>query len=133
MAAPQPLLQRREHLEQTASRDTLEHLDGIGYGNGRRDADKQVDVIRLNLLGDHRPAPLHANRVQHCPSFLSNRSGQHIAPILRTPDHMVGSLIDAITVCDDIDHASQFIPHGALRATAIPPLTQVRGFLAEIL
>jgi hypothetical protein len=48
---------------------------------------------------------------------------------------MVGRLIDAITVCHDANHVS----HGILfmytgQATdAIPPLTEVRGFLAETL
>ncbi len=46
---------------------------------------------------------------------------------------MVRRLIDIITFRDDIDHASQFIPQGAQSAPAIPPLTQARGFLAEIL
>ena len=133
VSAPQPFLQRRELLEQTASRDAHEHLDGIGHGIGRRDADEQVDVIRLNLLGNHRPTPFRTNRIQHHSCFLRHRSSQYVAPILRAPDHMVRRLIDAIPVRDNIEHASQFTPHGALRAPAIPPTIEIAGFLTEIL
>jgi hypothetical protein len=46
---------------------------------------------------------------------------------------MVSRLVDAIAVRDNIDHASQFIPHGALRAPAIPPAIEIAGFLARSL
>lgn len=130
---PQTFLERWKPLEQTTCRDALEHLDGIGYGDGGRDAQKQVDVIRLNLLGDHRPATFCTNHIQHRSRFLRHLAGQHSAPILRAPNHMVGCLVDAISIRDDINHAPQFTPHGALRATTIPPAIEIAGFLAEVL
>jgi hypothetical protein len=36
-------------------------------------------------------------------------------------------------VSDDVNHVVYPTPHGALRASAIPPATQVAGFLAEVL
>jgi hypothetical protein len=42
-------------------------------------------VIRLNLLGNHRPTPLCANRIQQRPCFLRHSSNQYVAPILRAP------------------------------------------------
>ena len=133
VGAPQPFLQRRELLKQTASRDALEYLDSIGHGNGRRDADEPVDVIRLNLPGNHLPIPLRANRIPHRPCFLRHRSNRYVAPILRAPDHRVRRLIDTMTFRDHIDHGSKFTPHGALRAPAIPTSIEIAGFLAEIL
>jgi hypothetical protein len=55
VAAPQPPPEVRETLEQQPRRDLL---DGICNSNGRRDADEQMDVVRLDLLGDHRPTKL---------------------------------------------------------------------------
>lgn len=88
VSAPQPFLQCRKFLQQAASRDALEHLDGIGYCDSRRDAEEQVNVIGLNPFGDHRSPTLLANRVQHCPCFFRHRSNQYVAPTLRTPDQI---------------------------------------------
>ena len=58
----------------------------------------------------------------------------HFQPHRHRAHHRSSPFGDVMTVRNNIvDHASQFTPHGAPSAPAIPPLTQVRGFLAEIL
>jgi hypothetical protein len=45
--------------------------------------------------------------------------------------HMVGRLIDAISIRDDFNYVEKATPQGALRVPAIPPATEVAGLLAE--
>ncbi|GIW58974.1 MAG: hypothetical protein KatS3mg087_0040 [Patescibacteria group bacterium] len=85
---------------------------------------------RLSPLGNMLGAPI-ANRVQHRSCCLGHRSRQDIASILRTPHHTVSGLIDAVAVCYNINHTLKYTTHGALRASVIPPPTEVGGFLAE--
>jgi len=131
ISAPQSALEPGIPLKQLARRCSFQDFDGIGHSNGGRNADKQVNVVGLNLLGDHRPATLRANCIQHHRHFLCHRPSQHISPILRTLNHMVCGLIDTVPVLNYIDHVAYYTPHGAHRVTAIPPATQVAGFLAE--
>src|SRR5438270_628249 len=125
MPAPQPLLEPGAH--------PLEHLDRIGHRDGRGNADQQVDVIGLDLLGDHRPAAFATDRLKQRAHFSGDRARQHVTPVPRTPDHMVGRLVEAIPVGHQINHVSYgyLYIHTGQASDAIPPLTEVRGFLAE--
>jgi len=131
ISAPKAALEPQKPLKQLARRRPFQDFYGISHSNGRWDADKQMDVVGLNLFGDHRPATLRANRIQHRLHFFCHQPRQYIMPILRTPDHMIRRLIDAVPVVDYVNHAAYYTPHGALRASAIPLTTQVAGFLTE--
>ncbi len=133
MSIPQPLLKCWKPLKQQASRNALEHLDGVGHGNGGRNAEKQMDVVRLNLLGDHRPISFRANRIQHRSHFLGHRSRQHVDPILRAPYHMVCGLVNTIAIGDNALLVGKTTSRVAFRATAIPPAIEIAGFLAGTL
>src|SRR5438876_906933 len=135
MPAPQPLLECRKALQQVPGAHPLEHLDRIGHRDGRGNADKQVDVIGLDLLGDHRPAAFVTDRLQQRAHFSGDRARQRVTPVFRTPDHMVGRLVEAIPVGHQINHVSHgyMYIHTGQASDAIPPLTEVRGFLAETL
>jgi len=133
ISAPQSALEPGMPLKQLARRCSFQDFYGIGHSHGRRNADEQVDVVGLNLFGDHRPATLRTNRIQHHRHFLCRRPCQYISPILRTPNHMVCGLIDAVPVAGDVNHRLYYTPQGAHRASAIPPATKVAGFLAEVL
>ncbi len=129
MSIPQPLLKCWKPLKQQASRNALEHLDGVGHGSGGRHAEKQMDVVRLNLLGDHRPISFRANRIQHRSHFLGHRSRQHVDPILRAAYHMVCGLVNTIAIGDNSLHIWNPTSHVSFPATAIPPAIQIAGFL----
>ncbi len=64
-----------ETLEPPGCRDALTHLDGIGHGDGNWDADKKMNVIRLDLLGDHRLARVRVDGTLHPSGLPSHRSG----------------------------------------------------------
>ncbi len=89
-AAPQRLLPLKETLEPPLAVTPWSSLTGIGHGDTRQDPDKKVTVIWLELLGDHRLPTFGADRIWNRSRFASHRSGQRVAPILRTPDQLVG-------------------------------------------
>lgn len=66
MSAPQPLLERRELAEQAPRRGALHYLYCVSNRNGGRDTRKQVDVVRLDLLGHDQPFAFRANRISAC-------------------------------------------------------------------
>ena len=92
-------------------------------------------MIRLNLFGDHRPSSFRANRIEQSCGLIGYCPAAHGPAVLGTPDHTVGRLVETVAVGDDLDHAS----HGILdiytgqprSKNAIPPVTEVAGFLAE--
>ena len=133
MSAPQPLLERREFAEQAPRRGALHYLYCVSNRNGGRDTRKQVDVVRLDLLGHDQPFAFRANRIQRLLNRVRHLAGQYVASILWAPDHMVGRLVDAVAVGNDINHSPHGSKPGLLRKPAIPPPTEVGSFLAEIL
>lgn len=56
MGPPQLLLQHRKLREQLPGAHYLENLDGIRDSLSRRNTEKQMNVIGLDLLCDYRPA-----------------------------------------------------------------------------
>jgi len=136
-----PSMEPRAHaltrLDASANVRQVFHYDAAYPLPERRNTDEQMDVVGLHFLRDHRPAALGANPIEHRSGCFGHLPGQDPAAILRTPDHMVGGLVEAITIRDDIVHVS----HGILDirtvqaqcTSAIPPATEVAGFLAETL
>ena len=118
----------RRTLKQTSGADAFEHH--IRHGNSRRNTEKQVDVIRLDFFGDHGPASFATHTLEHGVYFGRYRAWQCVAPALRTPGHMVGRLIQAIPIFDQIRPNSQGIlfKYTGQHLNAIPPRTEVRGF-----
>jgi hypothetical protein len=133
MSAPQPLLEDRKALEQLAGRGSLQNFHGIGYSQRRREANQQVDMVGLNFFCHYRPTPFRTNPIKHLPHLFDHRARPHLPPLLGTRDHMVGRLIYSVPICNHSNHICDVYHHGAVRAPAIPPLTEVRGFLASIL
>ncbi|CAF0697228.1 hypothetical protein MPNT_210015 [Candidatus Methylacidithermus pantelleriae] len=86
--------------------------------------------IRLDLLGDHRQATFGADRIYHRSASPSHRSGQHVGPILRTLDPLVGHWIDAIALGNYISTIQQ-IAHPIVRS-AIAPAISIARFLLKV-
>jgi hypothetical protein len=115
-----------------ARRDALERLDGICHGDIGWDSDEQVDVIRLNLFGEHWPASFCTNRIiqYHPPFFFSYRPSLYVTPIIWTLDHMVGSSIDTITFLDKIDHTLNIYTTGRASYTRHSTVILIADFLS---
>ena len=133
-ASPKLLAQRGKTGEQLARRRALDNLHRIRHRDGRRNTEKQVDVVWLNLLGDHRPPPFLADHIQQAIQRLCHLSCQQGFTILREPYQMVCRLIDAVPVVNYLHH----VPHGSKtgllgKSCAIPLPTEVGSFLAEAL
>ena len=133
MPSPQPFLKNREANKQPSTRSTFEDFHSIGNGNRRRNAQKQVDVVRLNFSCQYSPLSFGANLIQKFFKCFSHFTSQNVVPVLRTPHKMVSSLIHTISVCSNVFHTSHSIPCDAACQAAIPPLVEIRGFLAGVL
>jgi len=71
-------LKLREALEQKIYRDALEHLDDIGHGDCEQEANKQVDMVRRDLLCDVQPTPLRASCIPRRNRFLCLPAPQNV-------------------------------------------------------
>ncbi len=123
LGAPRPLLRLNETVEAPPGRDGLEQLDDIGHGDTRRNAHKKVNVIRLDLPGDHRLPSFGVDRIHYRSRLVSHRSGQHVTPILRTPDPLVGHWIEMpfrLPIISIINHTLHPIGHSN-RPPFLPP------------
>lgn len=95
--APGPTMETRTHpltgFDPVADAREVLHHDFAGTG-----------------LSDYRPTSFQANRIEHFANSDADLIDEDIVPILRTPHHIVGSMIDAIPVRYSIHHIS----HGTL-------------------
>ena len=63
-------------------------------------------MVRLNLFVNQVPEVLIVNVFQKCFNGLSHRSGKNISAMVRTPDEMVGRLIDPTSLRFNLNHGS---------------------------
>lgn len=104
MASPEALLERRKTGEEPTGRRAFQDLDGVSNRNRRRKTDKQVEMVRLNFQGDNRLPFVGTKCMDHLRQRLSHVASDHIVAILGTPNHVVGGLIDHISVMDRFNH-----------------------------
>ena len=109
---PKLQLHYREFLEYFSSRPPFNSFYHFRNREGRWKAQKQVNVIRLNLFFNHTPPFFFANNGNFLRKKLSDRSYQDAFPILRTPDQMVGGLIDKVSTMLNFNHKPivRFLP-----------------------
>lgn len=106
---PQPItlngvLESRKVREKAPCCSPFEDFNGISYGDGWRNRQKQVDVVGLNLFGDHGPRPVSADRIEQVIKRLRNVTGQYASAIFWAPNHMVRGLVNTIPVSKCSDH-----------------------------
>lgn len=109
MPAVKLILQRRESHKQLPGRRTLQNLYGIGYSLWRRDGYEQMDMVRLDFLGQNRPLALNADRGDGKTQSLGYFTFKYPFAVLRTPYHMVCRLVNAISVVYYFHHILSFI------------------------
>ena len=126
VSCSQPAPQRRKPDEQLSRCCPLEDFYRVGDGDRRRDREEQVNVIRLDLLGDDRPGIFLTDRVEHAAKGRRDITHEHIAPILRTPYHMVCRLIETIAIVDDFHHYHMVASKCVKRNLAFPPRLKSR-------
>lgn len=88
-------------------------------------------VGRIDELDRDSNGPMPARQ----PLLERRRLAEDGPAVLGTPDHRVGRLVETVAMSDDLNHASHGILDiytGLARSRiAIPPATEVAGFLAE--
>ena len=109
MPAVKLILQRRESHKQFPGRRTLQNLYGIGYSLCRRDGYDQMDMVRLDFLGQNRPLALNADRGDGKTQSLGYFTFKYPFAVLRTPYHMVCHLVNAISVVYYFHYILNFI------------------------
>jgi hypothetical protein len=126
VSCSQPAPKRRKLYEQLSRRGPLQDFYRVGDGDRRRDREEQVNVIRLDFLGDHRPGIFLTDRIEHAGNGRRDSTHEHIAPILRTPYHMVGRLVETIAIMDDFQHFHMVASNCAKRNLAFLPRLKSR-------
>ena len=109
MPAVKLILQFRESRKQLPGCRTLQNLYGIGNRQRRRDGYEQMDMVRLDFLGQNRPLALNADRGDGKTQSLGYFTFKYPFAVLRTPYHMVCRLVNAISVVYYFHHILNFI------------------------
>ncbi len=94
--------------EKLACRSSLQKTHDIGDRVGRREAQEEVNVVRLNFLGQDNKAPIRANLAQKSIQCSSDLARQNASSVLRAPNHMVSSLIHTIPRKHDLNHVQNY-------------------------
>jgi hypothetical protein len=106
MSAPKAIFQQGEHLKDLVGYGSIDNPDSLRNSQNRRKPFETMAMARLNFFADHLPAVLVANGFQKCFNGLSNGTGKNVPTILRTPDQMVGRLIDTTSLRFNLNHVS---------------------------
>ena len=133
MPIPKALLQLWMRDKKPARRCPLQNANHVGDGEGGRKAQKEVNVIRLNFLGQNDKAPVRAKFIQKRIQRAGNVARQNASSVLRTPNHMVCSLVNTVPSVDNFDHDFNGITWQSESKGAIPLATEVASFLAQFL
>lgn len=97
MTIPKRLLQFRMCDEKLSCRSPLQDSDHVCNGLRGWKTEKQMDVVRLNLFGEHGIAALGADLREKRAQRLGDISRQYASSILWAPHHMVSDLIHAVS------------------------------------
>jgi hypothetical protein len=98
---PEFLLDCRKVLEQQPCRGSFQDFDGIGDGNRRRQAEKQMHVIGLNLQRPNSPLAFIADFIEQFSQSGYDTPRQNRFAVFRTPHHVVCSLVDRIAITNE--------------------------------
>ena len=95
---PEFLLDGRKVQEQQPCRGCFQDFDGLGDGNRRRQAEKQMHMIGLNLQRPNSPLAFVADFIEQFSQSGCGTPSQNRFAVARTPHHVVCSLVDHIAI-----------------------------------
>ena len=95
---PEFLLECRKVLEQLPCCGSFQDFDGIGDGNRRRQAEKQMHVIGLHLKRPNSPLAFVADFIEQFSQSGCGTPSQNRFAVFRTPHHLVCSLVDRLAI-----------------------------------